>query len=77
LARLGIHNDKVKQSGRTSLMIFDIPFLISYISRVMTLYPGDLISTGTPAGIAPMKPGDKIVVRVEGVGKLSNTVVAS
>jgi len=73
----GIHNDKVKQSGRTSLMIFDIPFLISYISRVMTLYPGDLISTGTPAGIAPMKPGDKIVVRVEGVGKLSNTVVAS
>jgi len=72
----GIHNGEVKQSGRTSLMIFDIPFLISYISRAMTLYPGDLISTGTPAGIAPMKPGDTIVVKVEGVGELSNTIVA-
>lgn len=72
----GIHNDEVKQSGRTSLMIFDIPFLISYVSQAMTLCPGDLISTGTPAGIAPMKPGDKIVVKVEGVGELVNTVVA-
>ena len=68
----GIHNGEVKQSGRTSLMIFDIPYLISYISSVMTLYPGDLISTGTPAGIAPMKPGDTIEVRVEGVGTLEN-----
>ena len=72
----GIHNGEVKQSGRTSLMIFDIPFLISYVSRTMTLYPGDLISTGTPAGIAPMKPGDTIVVKIEGVGELSNPVVA-
>ena len=72
----GIHNGEVRQSGRTSLMIFDIPFLISYISQVMTLFPGDLISTGTPAGIAPMKPGDTIVVKVEGVAELSNTVIA-
>jgi len=73
----GIHNGEVKQSGRTSLMIFDIPFLISYVSSAMTLYPGDLISTGTPAGIAPMKPGDTIEVRVEGIGSLINTVVDS
>lgn len=72
----GILNGEIKQSGRTSLMIFHIPYLISYISSIMTLYPGDLISTGTPAGIAPMKPGDKIEVRVENIGTLSNTVVA-
>ena len=68
----GVHNGEVKQSGRTSLMIFDIPFLISYISKIMTLYPGDLISTGTPAGIAPMKSGDTIEVRIEGIGTLAN-----
>ena len=68
----GILNGEIKQSGRTSLMIFHIPFLISYISSVMTLHPGDLISTGTPAGIAPMKAGDKIEVKVEGVGSLIN-----
>ncbi len=71
----GILNGEVMQSGRTSLMIFDIPFLVSYISSIMTLYPGDLISTGTPAGIAPMKPGDKIEVRVENVGSLTNPIV--
>jgi 2-keto-4-pentenoate hydratase/2-oxohepta-3-ene-1,7-dioic acid hydratase in catechol pathway len=70
----GIHNGRVTQSGRTSLMIFDIPFLIEYISAAMTLNSGDLISTGTPAGIAPMKPGDTIVVSVEGIGRLENTV---
>ncbi len=68
----GILNGEVKQSGRTSLMIFDVPFLVSYVSSIMTLCPGDLISTGTPAGIAPMKPGDKIEVRVENVGSLVN-----
>ena len=72
----GILNGKVKQSGRTSLMIFDIPYVISYVSSIMTLCPGDLISTGTPAGIAPMKPGDKIEVRVENVGSLTNPVAA-
>lgn len=70
----GIHNGEIKQSGRTSQMIFNIPFLISYISHVMTLEPGDLISTGTPSGIAPMKPGDTIEVRVEGIGSLNNTI---
>jgi 2-keto-4-pentenoate hydratase/2-oxohepta-3-ene-1,7-dioic acid hydratase in catechol pathway len=73
----GILNGEVKQSGRTSLMIFDVPFLVSYVSSIMTLYPGDLISTGTPAGIAPMKPGDKIEVRVENVGSLVNYMAAA
>lgn len=68
----GILNDTVMQSGRTVQMIFKIPFLISYISSVMTLLPGDLISTGTPSGIAPMKPGDRIEVKVESVGSLVN-----
>ncbi len=70
----GIHNGKVMQSGRTSQMIFNIPYLISYISSAMTLYPGDLISTGTPSGIAPMKSGDTIHVRVEGIGTLENSM---
>ena len=70
----GIHNGVVRQSGRTSQMIFDVPFLISYISSIMTLYPGDLISTGTPSGIAPMKPGDSIEVQIEGIGNLTNQV---
>ena len=72
----GVLNDKVMQSGRTSQMIFDVPFLISYISSIMTLSPGDLISTGTPSGISPMKPGDKIEVKVENIGTLENKVIA-
>ena len=71
----GVLNGDIKQSGRTSQMIFNTPYLISYISSIMTLYPGDLISTGTPSGISPMKPGDKIEVRIEGVGTLMNYVV--
>lgn len=70
----GVLNEEVKQSGRSSQMIFSIPFLISYISSIMTLYPGDLISTGTPAGISPMKPGDRVEVRIEQVGTLVNQV---
>lgn len=71
----GILNGEVRQSGRTSLMIFDIPFLVSYISSIMTLNPGDLISTGTPAGIAPMKPGDTIEVKIEEIGTLVNRII--
>lgn len=73
----GIHNNEIKQSGRTSQMIFKIPFLISYVSSIMTLEPGDLIATGTPSGIAPMKPGDSIEVRIETVGSLVNSVAAA
>ncbi len=70
----GLLNGEVKQSGRTSLMIFDIPYLVSYVSSIMTLLPGDLISTGTPSGIGPMKPGDEVEVRIEQVGSLVNPV---
>jgi len=67
-------NGERRQSSRTSRFIFRADFIVSFISRVMTLYPGDLIITGTPAGIGPMKRGDEIEVRIEGIGSLRNTV---
>ena len=67
-------NGERRQSSRTSQFIFKVDFLVSFISQVMTLYPGDLIITGTPAGIGPMKRGDEIEVRIEGIGSLRNTV---
>ncbi len=70
----GILNGAIKQSGNTSDMIFKVPFLISYISSIMTLEPGDLISTGTPAGIEPMNSGDTIEVKIDNIGTLKNTV---
>ncbi len=68
-------NGERKQSSRTSQFIFPIERLVSFISRVMTLEPGDLIITGTPAGIGPMKAGDEVEVRIEGIGSLKNRVV--
>jgi 2-keto-4-pentenoate hydratase/2-oxohepta-3-ene-1,7-dioic acid hydratase in catechol pathway len=68
-------NGELKQSGRTSEMIFGIPKLISFISAVMTLLPGDVIATGTPSGIGPMKSGDVVEVSIEGIGTLRNPVV--
>lgn len=65
-----------RQDGRTSLMIFDVPTLVSYVSSVMTLLPGDLVLTGTPAGVGPMRVGDEVSVSVEGIGTLTNRVVA-
>ena len=70
-ARLNGHE---KQRSSTSQFIFPIPYLVSFISRVMTLYPGDVISTGTPPGIGPMKKGDTIEIEIEGIGTLVNTV---
>jgi 2-keto-4-pentenoate hydratase/2-oxohepta-3-ene-1,7-dioic acid hydratase in catechol pathway len=67
-------NGERRQSSRTSRFIFGIDYLVSYISRIMTLYPGDLIITGTPAGIGPMRPGDEIEVRIDGIGSLKNVV---
>ncbi len=69
-----IHNGQVKQDSRTSDMIFSIPQMVSFVSRVMTLYPGDLILTGTPSGIGPMQVGDTIECVIEGLGRLANTV---
>lgn len=64
-----------RQSEPTSSLIFSVPFLISYISKVMTLYPGDVVMTGTPHGVGPMKAGDTIEIEVAGIGVLSNPVV--
>ena len=69
-------NGEEKQHGSTSDLIFDIPTLIRYISQAMTLHPGDLIATGTPAGVGPMKPGDKVSVEITGLGILENPVAA-
>ena len=70
-------NGEVKQKGNTADMAFPVPFLISYISEIMTLYPGDLIATGTPAGVSRMKHGDTVEVEVGGIGVLRNEVYDS
>jgi 2-keto-4-pentenoate hydratase/2-oxohepta-3-ene-1,7-dioic acid hydratase in catechol pathway len=67
-------NEEVRQLGRTKDMIFDVPTLVSYVSHVMTLLPGDVVLTGTPAGVSPIVDGDTVMVRVEGVGDLANPV---
>jgi 2-keto-4-pentenoate hydratase/2-oxohepta-3-ene-1,7-dioic acid hydratase in catechol pathway len=67
-------NGEVKQNGNTADMAFSVAFLIPYISAIMTLYPGDLIATGTPAGVSRMKHGDMVEVEVGGVGILRNQV---
>ena len=67
-------NDEIKQSSNTSMLIFSIPRLVSFISNVMTLLPGDIISTGTPSGIGPMIKGDTVEVYIEGIGILRNYV---
>jgi 2-keto-4-pentenoate hydratase/2-oxohepta-3-ene-1,7-dioic acid hydratase in catechol pathway len=66
-----------RQRGRTSQLIFDVPTVISYISQVMTLLPGDVVLTGTPSGVGPIRPGQKVDVTIEGLGTLSNTVTAA
>ncbi|MFH1063274.1 MAG: fumarylacetoacetate hydrolase family protein [Candidatus Omnitrophota bacterium] len=68
-------NGKLKQHSSTSNLIFSISYLVSFISRVMTLLPGDVISTGTPPGAGKMKPGDIIEVTIDGIGTLKNQVV--
>jgi 2-keto-4-pentenoate hydratase/2-oxohepta-3-ene-1,7-dioic acid hydratase in catechol pathway len=69
-------NHELKQRSRTSNLIFDPFRLVEFISHVMTLAPGDVIATGTTSGIGPMKPGDKVEVRIEGIGSLFNFVDA-
>ncbi|SCF39873.1 2-keto-4-pentenoate hydratase/2-oxohepta-3-ene-1,7-dioic acid hydratase (catechol pathway) [Micromonospora purpureochromogenes] len=66
---------EVRQLGRTKDMVFDVPALVSYISHVMTLLPGDVVLTGTPAGVSPLTEGDTVTVRIEGIGELTNPVV--
>jgi 2-keto-4-pentenoate hydratase/2-oxohepta-3-ene-1,7-dioic acid hydratase in catechol pathway len=69
-------NDETRQDGRTSDMAFGVPEIIAYVSSFMTLLPGDVILTGTPAGVGPMEVGDTVSVTIEGIGTLSNRVMA-
>ena len=68
-------NGVERQRASASEMVFSVPTLISYISRIMTLEPGDVIATGTPEGIGALEPGDEVEVEIEGVGTLRNPVV--
>jgi 2-keto-4-pentenoate hydratase/2-oxohepta-3-ene-1,7-dioic acid hydratase in catechol pathway len=68
-------NGERKQSSNTSQLVFDAFYLVHFASWVMTLNPGDVIATGTPSGIGPMQPGDRIEVRIQGIGSLINEVV--
>ena len=70
-------NGALRQTGRTSLMVYPVAFLVRWISRMMTLVPGDVIATGTPAGVGPLVAGDVAEVSVEGVGVLRNPVHAA
>ncbi|NPV92223.1 MAG: fumarylacetoacetate hydrolase family protein [Firmicutes bacterium] len=68
-------NNEMRQNSHTSHMIFPVEYLVSFISQVMTLFPGDVIMTGTPAGVGQIIPGDTVTVRIPGVGELTNTVI--
>jgi len=69
-------NGELRQSARTSDLIFRVPRLISFISSIMTLLPGDVIATGTPSGIGRLNPGDVVEVKIENIGTLKNSVVS-
>lgn len=69
-------NGHVRQDSRTRELIFTIPELVAYISKMQTLLPGDIISTGTPSGVGKIEPGDTVTVHVEGIGALTNPVAA-
>jgi 2-keto-4-pentenoate hydratase/2-oxohepta-3-ene-1,7-dioic acid hydratase in catechol pathway len=66
-------NGEIKQQGSTADLIFPIPHLLRYITAAITLMPGDIVPTGTPAGVGPLQPGDRIQVSIEGLGTLENT----
>ncbi len=69
-------NGEVRQDSSTRWMIFDVYALVAYASRIMTLEPGDVIATGTPPGVGPLRPGDRVEITIEGIGTLENVVVA-
>ena len=69
-------NGELRQLGRTSEMIFKVPEIIEYVSAIMTLEPGDIIATGTPAGVGPLRHGDHVEAWIEGIGKLEEDVLA-
>ena len=67
-------NGEVRQDGHTTDLIFDVPTILSYLSRVVTLAPGDVVLTGTPDGVGPLALGDRVEVSIEGIGTLENRV---
>lgn len=67
-------NGEERQRANTNEMVFSIPMVLSYVSHVMTLEPGDLVATGTPAGVGPLKAGDVVEIEIEGVSRVSNPV---
>lgn len=67
-------NGQLRQHSTTDNLIFSVPYLVSYLSQAMTLEPGDVIFTGTPSGVGPVKPGDVMEMRIEGIGSLVNPV---
>ncbi len=69
-------NGELRQAGRTSALVHDVPSLVAYVSAAMTLLPGDVLLTGTPAGVGAMEVGDEVSVTVEGIGTLTNRVVS-
>jgi 2-keto-4-pentenoate hydratase/2-oxohepta-3-ene-1,7-dioic acid hydratase in catechol pathway len=69
-------NGEVRQSGRTSELLFDVADLVAFVSSVFTLLPGDLILTGTPAGVGPVVAGDSVAITIEGIGTLEHGVAA-
>lgn len=69
-------NGEQKQASNTSNLIFNVPQIIAFITSVMTLAPGDVIATGTPSGVGPMRIGDEIAIEIQGIGRLVNRVVA-
>ena len=69
-------DDDLRQDGTTADLVFGVAELVAFVSDVMTLFPGDVIATGTPAGVGPMSAGQVVTVAVHGVGRLSNPVVA-
>jgi 2-keto-4-pentenoate hydratase/2-oxohepta-3-ene-1,7-dioic acid hydratase in catechol pathway len=68
-------NGEKKQSSNTNQLIFPVDRLVEFVSHVMTLHPGDVITTVTPSGVGPMKPGDRVMIKIEGIGSLSNPVI--
>src|SRR5699024_4821230 len=68
-------SSELRQDGNTSQFMHTVGEIVEYVSRVMTLLPGDVLLTGTPAGVGPMLPGDRVTVEIEGIGSLSNPVV--
>jgi 2-keto-4-pentenoate hydratase/2-oxohepta-3-ene-1,7-dioic acid hydratase in catechol pathway len=77
LAIEGWVNGEKRQSSNTNQLIFPVPELVEFVSRFCTLEPGDVITTGTPSGVGPLQPGDRVMVKLERVGTLGNPCVAA